>query len=98
MTWLLLVQVVFGVGYSVASDRWKLGGEVDDTVVIFTLSQIAKPFELLSARAPDSSAYTALIPADASLWWTVATFTHSVLSIVLIALFILAVRWRFRRE
>jgi len=31
-------------------------------------------------------------------WWLFLTATQSILSISLIALFLLAIRWRFRRE
>lgn len=97
--WFLLVQLGFAIGYSVAADRWQFGAGIDDTVVLFTMSQVAKPFELLSARAAESPVYRELVddPSEV-LGWAVATFFHGVASILLIALFLLALRWRFRRE
>jgi hypothetical protein len=69
-------------------------------VVAFTLSQVAKPFELFSAKAPDSEGGLALVSgltaSDRALWGIVG-FAHSALSIVLLTIAVLAIRWRFRR-
>jgi hypothetical protein len=50
-----------------------------------------------STKAPTAGAY-GIIPDASSGWWLLLTATQSVLSISLVALFRLAIRWRFRRE
>lgn len=92
----LTVQVVFGIGYWIATGQADLRGEFDPRLVAFTASQALKPFELLSARNPDNWFY-GLIPADRG-WWVFCASLQSALSLTLVALFLLAVRWRFRRE
>jgi len=95
----VLVQIVFGFGYSIFSGRFGLSTEVDPIIVAFALAQALKPFELLAARRPSSTVYTEVLSgAEESVLWIASTVLHSVLSLALIALFLLAVRWRFRRE
>ena len=95
----VLAQLCFGLAYNIAAGRFELGGPIDAEAVSFTLSQVAKPFELLSARDPSAAAYKAIVGEGGySTGWTFWTFVHSVLSLTLAALFLLAVRWRFRRE
>jgi hypothetical protein len=84
--------------YSALSGRLTtLPARYDSHVIAFTFAQVVKPFELFSAKAPTSGAY-ALIPDPPSGWWLLLTATQSILSITLTALFLLAIRWRFRRE
>jgi hypothetical protein len=40
----------------------------------------------------------AILPRTLTGWWLLLIATQSVLSITLIAPFLLAIRWRFRRE
>jgi len=95
--WFVAVQVLFGLTYAGLSDRlFHPGGRFDSRVVALTFAQVVKPFELFSAKAPIAGAY-AILPDGASGWWVFLTATQSVLSITLIALFLLAIRWRFRK-
>jgi len=48
-------------------------------------------------KASAATAY-AILPDGASGWWLFLTATQSVLSITLLALFLLAIRRRFRRD
>lgn len=95
----MLLQLAFGLGYAYFSGRLDIGGQIDADVITFTASQVVKPFELFSARLPLAPAFASVIPESARIgWWAFWTFLHSVLSLTLIALFLIAVRWRFRRE
>ncbi|HEY0683006.1 MAG TPA: hypothetical protein VGD45_11800 [Steroidobacter sp.] len=98
LTAFLVIQVLFGLGYSVASERFELAPATDWNVVLFTLAQVAKPFDLLSARSYDTTLFGVVNLSEASPWWGIAAFIHSTISLALIALFLLAVRWRFRRD
>jgi hypothetical protein len=96
--WFIIIQIGFGLAYAGLSDRlFHPGGHFDSRVVAFTFAQVVKPFELFSGKAPTADAY-AIIPNVPSGWWLFLTALQSVLSITLIALFLLAIRWRFRRE
>lgn len=53
LLWFLAAQVCFALVYSIMSDRFGWGGELDSQVIAFTFAQIVKPFELLSARTAD---------------------------------------------
>jgi hypothetical protein len=98
LAWLVATQFVFGFGYSIASGRFEPVPVVDSNVVLFTLAQVAKPFELLSARAYDASQFGVVNLSKASPLWGIAAFVHTMTSIALLALFLLALRWRFRRD
>jgi hypothetical protein len=90
---LLFLQVFFVVLYSVWSERIVTVG-IDTQAVAFTLAQVARPFEVLSIKQQ--------LPTDfyrsTDIFWPLATIIHSVSSLTLIALTLLALRWRFRRE
>jgi hypothetical protein len=79
------------------SGRFALGGRPDSKVLAFTFSQVVKPFELLSARTADGGVYQGL-NIDGNGWWIFATALDSLFSLTLVALFFLALRWRFRRD
>jgi hypothetical protein len=95
--WFSVVQVAFGLAYAALSDRLALGGRLDSDVLAFTFAQIVKPFELFGSRVATEGTYQ-IIPMNGREWWLLLTAAQSVLSISLIALFLLALRWRFRRE
>lgn len=98
LLWFCVLQLAFALMYSLLSGRLTtLPARYDSHVVAFTFAQVVKPFELFSAKAPTAGAY-AIIPDASSGWWLLLTATQSVLSITLITLFLLAIRWRFRRE
>ena len=93
---LVVVQLLFGFGYSFASGR--LGtGQIDWDVVAFTLAQVAKPFDIMAPHGTVDG-YGVLASNACISCWRLAAFAQSVLSISLLALFVLALRWRFRRE
>lgn len=86
------IQVLFGSGYSFYFDRLAPTLNVDWELIRFTLLQVVKPFEALSK--PDTQALGQTIGAGLQLLLA----AHSVASLATIALFLLALRWRFRRE
>jgi hypothetical protein len=92
------VQTIFYVLYAGMSGRLEFGGSYDSRVLSFTVAQIVKPFELFSPKGVGVNPYD--IGADTlnKGWWQLFTVTQSVISIALIALFLLALRWRFKRE
>jgi hypothetical protein len=94
----LVVQTIFYVLYAGMSGRLEFGGSYDSRVLSFTVAQIVKPFELFSPKGVGVNPYD--IGADTlnKGWWQLFTVTQSVISIALIALFLLALRWRFKRE
>jgi hypothetical protein len=97
--WFLGVQTVFAVVYSIMSARFGWFGKIDSQVVVFTLAQVVKPFELLSARQADHWPYAGIYTGTpGSGWWTFVMMTDTVMSLTLVALFLLALRWRFRRD
>jgi hypothetical protein len=68
-------------------------------VLAFTFSQVAKPFELFSSKVSMDGAYAILRDSDYGTGlWQLLTAVQSVFSLSLVALFLLALRWRFRRE
>jgi hypothetical protein len=97
LLWFCAVQLVFCVGYAVALGRFEFGGELDGPVVAFAFAQVVKPFELFSGRAGGATLLR-LMPAGPSGWWMFWTAVQSVASLGLATLFLLALRWRFRRE
>lgn len=90
-----LLQALCALIYAGLSGRLALGGSYDSRVVAFTFAQIAKPFELFSGR-PVGSAYD-IVGAPRGAWQFV-TAVQSTLSLALLALFLLALRWRFKRD
>jgi hypothetical protein len=97
LVWFAIAQLGFALLYSVMSGRFALGGRPDSKVLAFTFSQVVKPFELLSARTADGGVYQGL-NIDGNGWWIFATALDSLFSLTLVALFFLALRWRFRRD
>ncbi len=95
--WFFGVQILFALLYSIMSDRFALFGKIDSQVIAFTLAQIVKPFELLSARPAENWPYKGVYTGGSGLW-TAVTIADTVLSLTLVALFLLALRWRFRRD
>jgi hypothetical protein len=92
------VQLVFAVGYAIASGRLQIPGAIDGKVIGFTFAQVVKPFELFSNRDVSESSVFEIVPVCSRSWWMFWTALHSVASLVLATLFLLALRWRFRRE
>jgi hypothetical protein len=97
LLWFIGLQIGFGLLYSVMSGRFAWGGAIDSQVAAFVVAQVVKPFELLSTRTPTGWPYVGVY-SGGSGWWTLGTMAHSVLSLTLVALFLLALRWRFRRD
>jgi hypothetical protein len=95
--WFIGVQAVFVLLYSIMSGRFEWCGTFDSQVAAFTLAQVVKPFELLSARTPTGWPYVGVYMGGSG-WWTIATTVDTLLSLTLVALFLLALRWRFRRD
>jgi len=101
LAWLLAIQVGFGTFYSVLLDPghslrfWEY--RLDAEVGAFTVTQLLRPFEIFSSKQGTSLLYGDLLN-DMPFALAFLAATHSVLSIVLLTLMILAVRWRFRRE
>jgi hypothetical protein len=98
--WLLGWQAVFALLCSLLLGRWQIGAALDWELIAFTFAQVAKPFELFSGRLPAYAQNLTLdqIPAGWGLHgWALLGLLHSVISISLLALFVLALRWRFRR-
>ncbi len=91
------VQVAFGLIYSWLSGRFVLGGTLDSRVAAFTFAQLVKPFELLSGREAKGWPFDGVYTGGSGVW-TVVTGFHAVLSVTLITLALLALRWRFRRD
>lgn len=97
-TWLVVTQVAFALGYSVASGSFNVPGRMHSTAVSFAASQVVKPFELLSSRYEPTGTFKKLLGDSPSDWWIFWTTLHSLISLSLLGLFVLALRWRFRRE
>lgn len=89
----VLVQILFAAIYSGIAGGF--GGTFDECVARFTLAQVVKPFEVLSLRQSGASVCGSQLDGFAV---AVLALVHSVLSLATVALFLLAVRWRFRRE
>jgi len=94
LVWFVILQLLFAGLYWLCLDESPMGTRINWDVVNFTLAQIAKPFEPFSARY-DIAQNSGVIAAGI---WKPITAIHSVLSLTLVALFLLALRWRFRRE
>ena len=95
----IVVQAIFGISYAWAGGyiastplNWRLVANISS----FTLAQVAKPFALLTDSG--SQSYAVLSHVNCMSCWRLATFAQSLLSLTILALFILALRWRFRRE
>lgn len=97
LAWFVGVQIGFGFLYSVMSKRFGWSWSIDWQVVAFTLAQVVKPFGLLSASTGPGWPYRG-IAAENSADWAFFTATDTALSLILVALFLLALRWRFRRD
>lgn len=89
----MFFQVAFLLAYSLGLNRWHWPGVPDVELISFTTSQVVSPFELFSLRTPPSD----LLEGKGEKWKYIAA-TQSVISLACIALFLLALRWRFRRE
>ncbi len=94
--WFCTVQAVCFLCYAALSDRLALGGSYDGRVAELTFAQVVKPFELFSGKAPTEGLYQ-IVVADRGIW-LILTATQSIASFALLALFLLALRWRFKRE
>ena len=95
----LIFQFVAVFGYAALSDRLHLlYGAYDGRVFAFTVAQLLKPFELYAPEQPDPSAAFQIVPNPPDGWWLALTTMHSLVSFALLALFLLALRWRFRRD
>ena len=98
--WLVGWQIVFALSCSLLLERWQFGARVDWQLIAFTFAQVAKPFELFSGRLPEYARELGIehLPVGWGLHgWALFGLLHSVISISLLALFVLALRWRFRR-
>lgn len=97
---LLGLQLIAACFYSLAANSVCLSRcAFDVDIVRFTVAQVVKPFEAFSARGIGGWTLAATqSEGDLSGAWLFWTTLHSVLSLVLIALFFLALRWRFRRD
>lgn len=97
---LLISQVAFFFYYSIVAYKTSLictlwadwGG-----FVRFTLAQVFRPFELFSYKYQMHSLFEGISPFLKSMLY-LGSILHSSLSLTLFALFLLALRWRFKRE
>jgi hypothetical protein len=98
LAWFIGVQVSFGLWYAWESDRLGFSSGPDWQVIAFTLGQAARPFDLFtgSGRATAWPA-AGIVPDPPDVWAFVAAF-HGLASVTTLALMLLALRWRFRRE
>ena len=96
---LVAVQFFFGLIYSILSGRLThFPATFDSQITAFTFAQVAKPFELFNYKGNLTGLYAIIPNLTPTGWWYFLTALHSVLAISLIALVLLAMRWRFRRE
>lgn len=97
--WFCAVQVIFGVVYAWLSGdiNFSREAEYDGRIAAFTFAQIVKPFELFGSRAALEGAYSILPQSNRGLWMFL-TAAQTIVSLSLVALFLIALRWRFRRE
>jgi hypothetical protein len=93
--WFCAVQAICIIVYAKLSNRLDLGGNYDGRVIQFTFAQLVKPFELFSGSAPMNGPFV-IINAHRGLWLFL-TAAQSIASFALLALFLLALRWRFKR-
>lgn len=91
------LQLIAGAAYAGASKNYELALGADFTVPAFTLAQTVKPFELFGARA-HSKLFLSVVDANETTLWALVTFLHGLLSLALLAMFLLALRWRFKRN
>jgi len=101
---LVASKVVFAFFYSFFSggskERFGLPGEIDADSIAFTFWQTVKPFETWSGKfQPMLGSYETIV-ADSihTGYWMFWTTLDSIASLSLVALTVLALRWRFRRE
>jgi uncharacterized protein YjbI with pentapeptide repeats len=87
--WLAGIQVPFFIAYCLIPPSIKGFPQDFLGVLRFTFAQVARPFMALSPGSSSGDKLPDLIALFAGL--------HSILSLALIALFLLALRWRFRR-
>jgi hypothetical protein len=88
--WFCLLQLASFLGYAYLSDELSLCGTYDGRVLAFTFAQLVKPFELFTNR-PAGGVYG--IVGDRRLGvWQFLTAGQSILSLALLALFLLALR------
>lgn len=97
LVWLAIVQLAFLCVYGAMAGRIELLGTPDANFIAFTLGQITKPFELLGVRANSDIAQIVMTGSHSPAVWALLGFLHSAISISLFALFLLALRWRFKR-
>lgn len=91
------LQLVAAFLYALASDKFRPVPGFDATIPAFTLAQVFRPFELVALRAPSEIVDT-VVGDDSFAWWAVGTFVHGALSLIVLAMFLLALRWRFKRS
>lgn len=96
--WFCAVQVACCLIYAWLSDRLDFGGSLDSRVLSFTFAQIVRPFELFSGKLPTPGGAYDIVGKQDLGYWLVLSSLQSIVSITLLALFLLALRWRFRRE
>jgi hypothetical protein len=97
LAYLMGVQIAFGFSYALLSGRFSATWQVDWQLVAFTWAQLVRPFEFFSIRAVPGWPYAGIV-SDSPGWWAPLTAIHSLLSFTALALFFIALRWRFRRE
>jgi hypothetical protein len=93
----LLLQLVFGLIYSWRSGRIGCCA-IDWPVITYTAAQVLKPFDALSSKSSATSWVMHVTGEASDLFWPLVTSIHAVLSLSVVALAFLAMRWRFRRE
>jgi hypothetical protein len=94
--WFVLAQCIAAILYAWKSPNFEAWPAWDSTIPAFTLAQIARPFELFGLRA-NPELVISVIGNSFSPNWAIGTFVHSAISLFLFTLFILALRWRFKR-
>lgn len=97
LMWFFLAQFIAGIVYAWRSPFFDIRPAADATIPAFTLAQLAKPFELLGLRL-HSELVVSVIGNNVAPGWALGTFVHSIVSLFLLTLFVLALRWRFRRS
>ena len=94
---IVIVQIVAAIGYVIASPNFDLSWKFDSNVAAFTIAQVVRPFELLSNRGTSVLGEQMIGVGDPAPW-AIWTAVHGVVTLVFFALFVLAVRWRFKRS
>jgi len=94
---LLSVQILASTGYALASPNYSLAFSFSPELCAFTLAQVLKPFEILGGRIQSTFVEEVVggVPTGA---WALGSSLHAVCSLSLVALSILAIRWRFKRS